>query len=92
MEFATVNDVIALFRPLSTEETAKATTLLPVVSDRLRYEANKVGKDLDIMIIENPVLENVTKGIVCDIIARCLMTPTKELRCHRCLSLLSVTP
>lgn len=76
MEFATVNDVIALFRPLSTEETAKATTLLPVVSDRLRYEANKVGKDLDIMIIENPVLENVTKGIVCDIIARCLMTPT----------------
>lgn len=75
-DFATVNDVITIFRPLSTEETAKATNLLPVVSDRLRFEAHKVGKDLDLMMVEDPALVNVAKCVVVDIVARCLMTPT----------------
>ena len=45
--FATVSDINELFRELSTEEETRANKLLPIVSDSLRYEAFKVGKDLD---------------------------------------------
>ena len=74
--YATVDDVIALYRALTNDETAKVESLLPVISDRLRYEAEKVGMDLDAKIEENPVLANVARSVTVDIVARCLMTPT----------------
>ena len=49
-EFATIEDVNKLFRPLSPSEEEKATALLPIVSDSIRQEALKVGKDIDKMI------------------------------------------
>lgn len=58
-DFATINDIISLFRPLSAEETERATALLPVVSDSLRQEAILVGKDLDAMVAESPTLSTV---------------------------------
>lgn len=78
MDYATVNDVIALFRPLTNEETTKATALIPVVCDRLRAEAQKVGKDLDEMVENNGVLVNVAKSVTVDIVARTLMTSTNS--------------
>ena len=45
--FATVGDVSLLWRPLTTDETLRTEALLAVVSDTLRLEAEKVGKDLD---------------------------------------------
>lgn len=48
--FATVDDVISLFRPLKQDERDRAEELLPVVSNRLRVEADNVGKDIDEMI------------------------------------------
>ena len=74
--YATVDDVIALYRALTNDETAKVENLLPVISDRLRYEAEKGGMDLDAKIEANPVLANVARSVTVDIVARCLMTPT----------------
>ena len=74
--FATVADITALWRPLSEAEKERAEALLPVVSDSLRQEAIKVGKDLDQMLADGEVLENVLRSVVVDVVARTLMTPT----------------
>lgn len=77
-DFATLNDVIAMFRPLTPEETARTTTMLPVVSDSLRVEAEKRGKDLDDMVSASAAYANVVKSVTVDVVARLLMTPTNE--------------
>lgn len=74
--YATVQDVIDLYRPLSPAEEARVTQLLPVISDRLRFEAEKVGMDLDAAITASAVLANVARSVTVDITARALMTPT----------------
>ena len=74
--FATVNDIITIWRPLSTEETTRATALLPIVSDTLRNEAHKVNKDLDAMITADPVYANVVKLVTVDVVARALRQTT----------------
>ena len=74
--FATVDDVTALWRPMNAEEEARCEALLPVVSDSLRQEAIKVGKDLDAMLADGELLENVCKSVVVDVVARTLMTST----------------
>lgn len=79
VDFATVNDVITLYRELSEEEITKAEALLPVVSDRLRQYADNVGKDLDELIAENEVLANAAKSVTVDIVARNLQTPTSGI-------------
>ena len=74
--FATVADITALWRPLSEAEKERAEALFPVVSDSLRQEAIKVGKDLDQMLADGEVLENVLRSVVVDVVARTLMTST----------------
>ena len=74
--FATVADITALWRPLSEAEKERAEALLPVVSDSLRQEAIKVGKDLDQMLADGEMLENVLRSVVVDVVARTLMTST----------------
>ncbi|MCM1172080.1 MAG: phage Gp19/Gp15/Gp42 family protein [Clostridium sp.] len=74
--FAAVEDMEALWRPLSNDEVKRANALLPVVSDSLRYEAQKAGKDLDVMVQSNQALANVAKSVTVDVVARCLMTST----------------
>lgn len=73
--FASLEDVIKLFRSLSDDEIKKAKSLLVVVSDSLRVEAKKVNKNLDEMAKDESFL-NVLKSVVVDIVARCLMTST----------------
>ena len=77
-DFATVSDLIALWRQLSPGERERAEVLLPLVSDSLRMEAIKVGKNLDQMIEETPELASVAKSVTVDVVARTLMTPTDE--------------
>lgn len=74
--FATTGDVEVLWRSLTSEEKTRCEALLPVVSDSLRQEAMKVGKDLDQMLADGEVLENVLKSVVVDVVARTLMTST----------------
>ena len=76
--FATIEDIQKLWRPLTPPETERADALLPVVSDTLREEAKRVGKDLDEMVAENPAYANVVKSVVVDIIARTLLTSTED--------------
>ena len=74
--FATINDLNTLWRPLKVGEEERATALLAVVSDSLRLEAQKVGKDLDKLIEESSIYGNVVRSVVVDVIARTLMTST----------------
>lgn len=75
--FATVNDIIDLWRGLTPEELDRAEKLLPIVSDSLRMEADKVGKDLDKLIKEKEYLASVAKSVTVDVVARTLMTSTE---------------
>ena len=63
---------------MSENEKERAKPLLAVVSDSLRGEADKVGKDLDKMIEEKPYLKNVAMSVTVDIVARTLMTSTNS--------------
>lgn len=76
--FATTEDVISLFRELTPDELERAQSLLPIVCDSLRLEAIKVGKDLDLMIVESMIFANVVKSVVVDVVARTLMTSTDQ--------------
>jgi hypothetical protein len=74
--FATVGDLETLWRSLKFDESKRAEALLGVVSDSLRVEARKVGKDLDKMVQESPSYANVVKSVTVDVVARTLMTST----------------
>ena len=76
--YATIDDLTILWRPMTEEEQARASVLLDIVSDSLRYEANKVGRDLDEMISRSAYLASVAKSVTCDVIARTLMTSTDQ--------------
>ena len=76
--FATISDVETLWRYLKQEETDRASFLLEVVSDSLRVEAEKVGKDLDAMVLNSAAYANVVKSVAVDIVARTLMTSTDQ--------------
>ena len=77
-DFATIQDIIDLWRTMTSDETERATALLPIVSDNLRVEADKVGKDLDKMVADSEIYANVVKSVVVDIVARTLMTSTNQ--------------
>lgn len=74
--YATTQDVIALYRPLTPEETQRVAVLLPIVIDSLRQEAHNVGKDLDQMVVDGELSASVVKSVAVDVVARTLMTPT----------------
>lgn len=76
--FAELSDLIILWRPLKCEEQMRAAELLKIISSTLRVEAQKVGKDLDKMIQDNPVLADVAKSVTVDVVARTLMTSTDQ--------------
>lgn len=77
-DYATIDDIIALWRPLTPQEQERAAALLPVVSDSLRQAARNVGRDLDAMLEGGEVLENVLKSVTVDVTARVIMTPTDD--------------
>lgn len=77
-DFATLQDVIDLFRPLTADEQTKATNLIPIVSASLRMEAEKVNMDLDAMVAADTNLALVAKSVTVDVVARTLMTSTNQ--------------
>ena len=74
--FATITDLQLLWRTLNAGEIDKAEAVLTEVSESLRYEAIKAGKDLDLMIEKSPSLAMVAKSVTCDVTARKLMSST----------------
>ena len=70
--FATLADVLTISGTTYTQaEQERITALLPLVSDALRYEAIKVGKDLDEMAGDT-VYANTLKLVTCDIVIRAM--------------------
>ncbi|MDZ5548250.1 phage Gp19/Gp15/Gp42 family protein [Enterococcus cecorum] len=78
MNFATIDDLSKLWRPLKPGEIVRAEALLTVVSDSLRVEAQKVGKDLDVLVADSVSYANVVKSVTVDVVARTLMTSTDQ--------------
>ena len=76
--FATTEDIRTLWRALTPEEEERASALLQKVSSILRSEADKVGKDLDLMIQQKPYLAYVATSVTVDVVARALATPTNQ--------------
>ena len=77
-DFATIDDLSQLWRPLKPGEVGRAESLLTVVSDSLRVEAQKVGKDLDALVADSVSYSNVVKSVTVDVVARTLMTSTDQ--------------
>ena len=75
-DYATVQDVIDLWRPLSQDEQTKATKLIPLVCDEIRTEANRVGKDFDTLVTADTALASVAKEVTVDVVARILRQST----------------
>ena len=76
--FATVDDLTVLWRKMTAEEQGRAAALLDLVSDSLRMEADKVGKDLDVMVAASAAFAAVAKSVTVDVVARTLMTSTDQ--------------
>ena len=77
-DFATVEEIEELWRTMTIQEKSRAEKLIPVVCSSLRMEADKVGKDLDVLISESEDFANVAKSVTADIVARVLMTSTNQ--------------
>lgn len=76
--FATIDDIMKLWRPMTVEEQTRAAPLLEVVSASLRAEADKVGKDLDKMVSASKTFAEVARSVTVDVVARTLMTATDQ--------------
>lgn len=76
--FATVEDLETLWRSLKFDERKRAEALLKIVSDSLRVEAKKIGKDLDVLVAEDSSFASVVKSVTVDVVARTLMTSTEQ--------------
>ena len=77
-DFATVEDLQNLWRLLKSDERKRAEALLKIVSDSLRVEAKKVGKDLDVLVAKDSSFASVVKSVTVDVVARTLMTSTEQ--------------
>lgn len=68
--YATVNDVIALWRALTADEQAKAANILEMVSAEIRKKAEAVGKNFDAMIADDDDLALIAKSVCVDVVKR----------------------
>ena len=72
-DFATLEDVAALTGKVYSEsEQARLTALLADISNALRFEAEKVGKDIDEMIVKSEAYASVVKIATVDVAVRVL--------------------
>lgn len=72
-DFATLEDVAALTGKVYSEsEQARLTALLADISNALRFEAEKVGKDIDEMIVKSQAYASVVKIVAVDVAVRVL--------------------
>lgn len=72
-DFATLEEVLALSgATYTTAQQERIDVLLPLVSDALRVEAKKVGRDLDAMIEADETYGSVVKLVTVDVVVRAL--------------------
>ena len=68
--------MIDLWRPLSADEITRVNNLIPELCNTLRYEAEKVGKNMDEMVAESTEYASVVKLVSVDIVGRVLRQST----------------
>ena len=69
--FATLEDVVDLTgKTYTAEEEVRVDKLLTAISNALRYEASRVGKDIDAMVSDDESYADVAKLVTVDIVAR----------------------
>lgn len=78
MTYCSVDDVISLWRPLKIDEVDRVKSLIPVIENTLRVEADRVGKDIDELAKESEAYRTVLKSVIVDVVARTLMTSTDQ--------------
>lgn len=78
MTFATLEDMTILWRVMTPSEEKRADTLLKIVSDSLRVEASRAGKNLDDLVEADSAYASVVKSVTVDVVARTLMTSTNS--------------
>lgn len=76
-QFATVEDIQSLWRPLSIDEQRRGSELLPLISDELRVLAGNVGKDLDEMARNDNAYKSLLKIVTVDVACRILRQSTE---------------
>lgn len=76
MNYATVDDMTTLWRPMTAEEQERAEALLTVVSAEIRLRGKRVGMNIDALVAEDPDYAEVAKSVTVDVTARSLMTST----------------
>lgn len=76
--FATVDELTARFRPLTTEERGRAALLLADVSDALREKAHALGKDLDAEAMERESFLSTLRSVTIDVTGRMLNSSTTD--------------
>ena len=70
--YATVDDITKFGRKLTTEEQDKAAELLPIASSKLRLAAKKRGRDLDMMIFDDPDVGQAAREITVKAVIRAI--------------------
>jgi hypothetical protein len=71
--FATLAEVTAITgKTYTSGDQDRINTLLPLVSDALRFEAVKVGKDIDEMINASESYASVVKLVTVDVVTRAM--------------------
>ena len=78
-DFATLTDVVAISgADYTSAEQDRINTILPLICDTLRLEANKVGKDLDEMA-GDASYASVLKLVTCDVVIRAILADRKSV-------------
>ena len=70
--YATVEDITRLGRKLTAEEQDKAAELLPIASSKLGLAAKKRGRDLDMMIFDDPDVGQAAREITVKAVIRAI--------------------
>lgn len=78
MNYATLDDLTVLVRPIEAQETEKANLLLEAASATLREEAKRRNKDFDSMLEEDPYLVPIARDVVCNMVRRALAVDVNQ--------------
>lgn len=77
MAYLSIDELMTLWRPLKQDEIERARALIDKVEANLKVEAKRVNKNIDELVKDKDYLD-LYKSIVCDIVARNLMTSTDQ--------------
>lgn len=75
MNYATIEDLAKLWRPLTDSEKEKAEELIAEASAKIRIKAKSQGKDFDEIVTDDSDIALIAKGLVCTVVKSAMNTP-----------------